>query len=92
TTYTGKALVTTWVGSPAGLPLMRLALKAFAMSRGYKFNDNMNKYFDQTLTDPATTAQDEQQFKVYLPITDNVPANEPPPQPAEQAAPAAAAQ
>lgn len=88
TTYGGKSLVTTWVGSPAGLPLMRLALKAFAMSRGYRFNDVQNRYFDQLLTDPAATAQDEQQFKVYLPISDNVPANEPPPQPAE--APAAA--
>jgi hypothetical protein len=93
TTYTGKALVTTWVGSPAGLPLMRLALKAYAMSRGYHFNESANKYFDQMLTDPATTAQDEQQFKVFLPITDNVAANEPPPQPAtteQPAAPAAA--
>ncbi|MDC8011858.1 SRPBCC family protein [Tahibacter soli] len=90
TTYAGKALVTTWVGSPAGLPLMRLALKAFALSRGYKFNDNVNKYYDQLLTDPATTAQDEQQFKVFLPITDNVAANEPPPQPAAEQVPAAA--
>ena len=40
------------------------------------------------ITDPATVADDEQQFKVYLPITDNVPANEPATAPA---APAAAA-
>jgi len=93
TGYTGKALVTTWTGSPAGLPLTRLALKAYAMSLGYRFNENTNRYFDVMLTDPATTADDEQQFKVYLPITDNVVANEPaaaPPAPAAPAAPAPA--
>ncbi|MBL8299300.1 MAG: polyketide cyclase [Rhodanobacteraceae bacterium] len=77
TGYTGKALVATWMGSPAGLPLTRLALKAYAMSLGYRFNENSNRYFDVMTTDPATVADDEQQFKVYLPITDNVPANEP---------------
>ncbi|MEO8669714.1 MAG: hypothetical protein ABI411_00290 [Tahibacter sp.] len=77
TGYAGKALVTTWIGSPAGLPLMRLSLKAFALSHGYRFNETTGRYFDQMLTDPATTADDEQQFKVYLPITDNVAANEP---------------
>ncbi|WP_386066769.1 hypothetical protein ACFJIW_19965 [Tahibacter sp. UC22_41] len=88
--YTGKALVTTWTGSPAGLPLTRLALKAYAMSMGYRFNENTNRYFDVMLTDPATVADDEQQFKVYLPITDNVVANEPAAQPAETPAPAPA--
>jgi len=89
TGYAGKALVTTWTGSPAGLPLMRLALKAYAMSMGYRFNENTNRYFDVMLTDPATVADDEQQFKVYLPITDNVVANEPPSAPPAPAAPAA---
>jgi hypothetical protein len=88
TGYTGKALVATWMGSPAGLPLTRLALKAYAMSLGYRFNENTSRYFDVMTTDPATVADDEQQFKVYLPITDNVPANEPatpPPAPAAAA-------
>ncbi|WP_313917923.1 hypothetical protein [Tahibacter sp.] len=88
TGYAGKALVTTWTGSPAGLPLTRLALKAYAMSLGYRFNENSNRYFDVMLTDPAAVADDEQQFKVYLPITDNVVANEPaaaPPAPAAAA-------
>lgn len=91
--YTGKALVTTWTGSPAALPLMRLSLKAYAMSMGYRFNENTNRYFDVMLTDPATVADDEQQFKVYLPITDDVPANEPaaPPPAPPTAEPAAAA-
>jgi hypothetical protein len=91
--YAGKALVTTWMGSPAGLPLMRMYLKAYAMSMGYRFNENVNRYFDVMLTDPATVADDEQQFKVYLPITDNVVANEPatpPPAPADPAAAAGA--
>lgn len=86
TGYSGKALVTTWVGSPAGLPLMRLSLKAYAMSMGYRFNENTNRYFDVMLTDPATVADDEQQFKVYLPILDNVVANEPAAAPAAPAA------
>lgn len=88
TGYSGKALVASWMGSPAGLPLTRLALKAYAMSMGYRFNENTNRYFDVMITDPATVADDEQEFKVYLPITDNVPANEPAPAPP---APAAAA-
>jgi len=87
--YAGKALATTWTGSPAGLPLTRLALKAYAMSMGYRFNENTNRYFDVMLTDPATVADDEQQFKVYLPISDNVAANEPAAQPAAAPAPAA---
>lgn len=88
TGYAGKALVATWMGSPAGLPLTRLALKAYGMSFGYRFNENTNRYFDVMITDPATVADDEQQFKVYLPIIDNVPANEPAEAPA---APATAA-
>lgn len=91
TGYNGKALVTTWVGSPAGLPLMRLSLKAYAMSMGYRFNENTNRYFDVMLTDPNTVPDDEQQFKVYLPILDNVVANEPAAAPAEPAAAPAAA-
>lgn len=87
--YAGKALVTTWTGSPAGLPLMRLSLKAYAMSQGYRFNESVNRFFDLPLTDPATTAVDEQQFKVYLPITDNVVANEPAPAPPAATDPAA---
>lgn len=87
--YGGKALVATWMGSPAGLPLTRLALKAYAMSMGYRFNENTNRYFDVMITDPATVADDEQQFKVYLPITDDVPANEPAAAPAAAPAPAA---
>lgn len=82
--------MTTWTGSPAGLPLTRLALKAYAMSLGYRFNENTNRYFDVMLTDPATVADDEQQFKVYLPITDNVVANEPAAAPQAPAAPAPA--
>lgn len=91
TGYAGKALVTTWTGSPAGLPLTRLALKAYAMSLGYRFNENSNRYFDVMLTDPAAVADDEQQFKVYLPITDNVVANEPAAAPPAPAAPTPAA-
>ena len=34
----------TWVGSPAGLPLTRLTLKAYAASNGFHFNDNVNHF------------------------------------------------
>ncbi len=87
TGYSGKALFTTWVGSPAGLPLMRLTLKAYAASNGFHFNDNVNHYYDEMLTDPAKTPDDEQQFVVYLPVTDQVAATgTPPQQPLQQAA------
>jgi hypothetical protein len=87
TGYAGKSLFTTWVGSPAGLPLMRLTLKAYAGSNGFHFNDNVNHYYDEMLTDPTKTQDDEQQFVVYLPVTDQVAATgTPPQQPLQQAA------
>jgi hypothetical protein len=87
TSYAGKALFTTWVGSPAGLPLMRLALKAYAQTHGFHFNDGVNHYYEEMLTDPAKTADDEQQFVVYLPVTDDVAATGTPPNaPLQQAA------
>ncbi len=87
TGYAGKALFTTWIGSPAGLPLTRLALKAYAMTHGFHFNDVVNRFYDEMLTDPGKVADDAQQFVVYLPIVDDVPATgTPPTQPLEAAA------
>lgn len=87
TGYASKALFATWVGSPAGLPLMRLALKAYAQTHGFHFNEVTGRFYDEMLTDPTQVADDAQQFVVYLPISDNVAATgTPPTAPMEQAA------
>lgn len=67
--YQGKALVTDYTGSPAALPLLRLNQKAYAETHGYHYNDSglLGRYWDELLSPPGT-AQDEQEFKVYLPI------------------------
>ena len=91
TGYGGKALFATWLGSPAGLPLTRLVLKAYAASNGMHANDNVNHFYDEMLTDPTKTADDEQQFVVYLPIADSVAATgTPPSEPLQQEAAGAA--
>lgn len=87
TGYVGKVLFTTWVGSPAGLPLMRLALKSYAQTHGFHFNEVTGRFYDEMLTDPTQVADDEQQFVVYLPVSDTLAATGTPPQvPLEQAA------
>lgn len=67
--YQGKALVTDYTGSPAALPLLRLNQKAYAETHGYHYNESgfLGRYWDELLSQPGT-AQDEQEFKVYLPI------------------------
>jgi len=70
--YGGKALVTSFTGSAAQLPLMRLVLKAFAYTHGYLFDESSEgsgRFFDElTTTDPTKAAQDQQTFTVYLPV------------------------
>jgi len=68
--YGGKALVTSFTGSPAQLPLARLMLKAYAYTHGYVFDESSegpNRFFDQLNSDPKAEA-DQQQYTVYLPI------------------------
>ena len=79
TGYNGKALFATWIGSPAGLPLTRLALKAYAMTHGFHFNESINHYYDQMLTELNKVPDDNQQFVVYLPVTDTAAATGTPP-------------
>ena len=71
TGYTGKALVTSFTGSAAQLPLMRLMLKAYAYTHGYLFDESSEgngRFFDElTTTDPAA-ADDQQSYSVFLPI------------------------
>ena len=66
--FGGHALTATWNGSPAGVPLTRLQLKAYALTHGYAFDDGAHRFYDVLMTDPATTAYDQQTFNVYLPV------------------------
>jgi hypothetical protein len=66
--YQGKALVTDYTGSPAALPLLRVNQKAYAETHGYRYNDSgLGRPWDE-LTSAPDAAQDQQIFKVYLPI------------------------
>jgi hypothetical protein len=70
--YGGKALVTTYTGSPAQLPVMRLVLKAYAYTHGYLFDESSEgngRFFDElTASDATKAATDQQTFTVYLPV------------------------
>jgi len=70
--YGGKALVTTYTGSPAQLPVMRLVLKAYAYTHGYLFDESSEgngRFFDElSATDATKAATDQQTFTVYLPV------------------------
>lgn len=68
--FGNNALVAEWDGTPAGIPLTRLALKAYALTHGYRFDDVTHRYYDQNITPPSVTAYDAQQFMVYLPLID----------------------
>ena len=66
--YQGKALVTEYTGSPAALPVLRLNQKAYAETHGYRYNDSgLGRPWDEQ-TSAADAAEDQQTFKVYLPI------------------------
>lgn len=67
----GKALVTSFTGSPAQLPLMRLVLKAYAYTHGYVFDESSEgtgRFYDELTTSDPKAAEDAQSFSVYLPI------------------------
>jgi hypothetical protein len=67
----GKALVTSFTGSPAQLPLMRLVLKAYAYTHGYVFDESSEgsgRFYDELTTTDPKAAEDAQSFNVYLPI------------------------
>lgn len=69
--YGGKALMTSFTGSPAQLPLMRLMLKAYAYTHGYVFDESSEgngRFYDELTTTEAKVAEDAQSFSVYLPI------------------------
>jgi len=66
--YQGKALVTEYTGSPAALPLLRLMEKAYAETHGYAYAEMGEGRFWDELTSAPDAAEDQQTFKVYLPI------------------------
>jgi hypothetical protein len=66
--YQGKALVTDYTGSPAALPLLRLMEKAYAETHGYPYAEMGEGRFWDELTSAQDAAEDEQSFRVYLPI------------------------
>jgi hypothetical protein len=72
----GSALEADWQGTPAGIPLMRLALKAYALTHGYTFDDTTYRYYDELVSLP-NAAYDQQQFRVFLPLQGEVPQQTP---------------
>ncbi len=66
--YGGKALMTEYTGSPAALPLLRLNLKAYAETHGYRYSEsNLGRFWDELVSAPDAV-QGEETFRVYLPI------------------------
>jgi hypothetical protein len=69
--YGGKALVVSFTGTAAQLPLMRLILKAYAYTHGYVFDESSEgngRFYDQlTTADPKAEAGTES-YSVFLPI------------------------
>lgn len=69
--YGGKALVTSFTGSAAQLPLMRLMLKAYAYTHGYLFDESSEgngRFFDELTTTDPHAGDDQQSYSVFLPI------------------------
>lgn len=64
--YSGRALVTEYTGSPAALPLLRLQLKAFSETHGYLYSEMGGGRFWDEVT--QTSEDGEQSFKVTLPV------------------------
>lgn len=63
--YAGRALKTIHNGHPAGLPVIRDQLRAFAATRGLVVQD---RAFEEYLQDIEDTAAEEGEFNVYWPI------------------------
>ena len=72
----GPALEGDWQGTPAGIPLMRLALKAYSLTHGYTFDDTTHRYYDELVSLP-NAAYDQQAFRVFLPLQGDAPQQTP---------------
>ncbi len=65
-----KELVTSFTGSAAQLPLMRLVLKAYAYTHGYIFDESSEgagRFYEELTSDP-NAPDDQQSYIVHLPI------------------------
>jgi hypothetical protein len=69
-----EVLEATWTGE-AGIPLVRLALQAYAGTHGYDFNETEQRMYDE-LTSPVDTPDQDQIYRIFLPVT-NAPAQTP---------------
>lgn len=63
--YAGKALKSYYHGHPAGLPVARDQLRAWAATRGLTVHD---RAFEEYLQEIETTAAENGEFNVYWPI------------------------
>lgn len=68
--FGGRALMASYTGSPASLSLMRLALKAYAGTHGYDFNEYSERLYDIDISAEDNHAEDDRTFQVYLPVSD----------------------
>ena len=62
-----QVLEAEWTGE-AGLPLMRMALNAYASTHGYGFNEATSRPYDQLISMPSVQDSD-QIYRVFLPVT-----------------------
>lgn len=62
-----QVLEAEWTGE-AGLPLMRMALNAYAGTHGYDFSETTNRPYDQLISMPNVQDSD-QIYRVFLPVT-----------------------
>lgn len=69
-----EVLEATWTGE-AGIPLMRMALKAYAGTHGYQYDENTDRLYDE-LTSPPGVQDSDQVYRVFLPVK-NAPAQTP---------------
>ncbi|MGH8125663.1 MAG: polyketide cyclase [Rhodanobacteraceae bacterium] len=63
-----EVLEATWTGE-AGVPLVRLALQAYAGTHGYDFDVNANREYDELASAPGVENSD-QIYRVFLPVKD----------------------
>jgi len=75
--FGGKALQGVWYGSPAGVPVTRLRLKAYAETHGYPFDEVAHRLYDKQVRgygDMGPNGKplmfDQQFFKIFLPVSD----------------------
>jgi len=71
--FGGAALKGVWNGTFAGVPQVRDMLKAYALTHGYKFDDNVNRSYDILVTpevkDAGGNVTTYAKYEVYLPIS-----------------------